>query len=674
MSTAQPPTQPALPPVGAGAVPGGMPRTALALAVCGWLLALAAVVLWAASGFTVGGDWLFIGVDAMVSAVYSTVAAVVLARRRHVVAAVLAVTAVGGGLAACGGAWTHFAGSRGLPPVEPVAALFGTAWVPGTLALFLVVPWLVRDHPLGADRWGVLAGAVVSLSFLGLRLVLPDSELALQGAVATVVGLGLVTAAAVERRRRHGPSAERNGLGWLALGTAVMALSFTPLLAPYGSLPLWLTPALHLACQALFPAAVLAVVLRSRLWGLELAVSRAVLGQTLTLGLLALYLGVTVGAGRLVGGEGPAQLLAAAVVVVAVQPSRLWLQRRIATLVHGQAHDAQTVAARMGSELARATSTDDLLRSLVESVGSTLRLESATLLSDDTVLARWGRPTSVPQLVELRHGDEPIGRLAVTLPPGESFGARGAAALQELSVVLASGLTLARSVWQLEAARDRLTSARLQERQVIRRELHDGLGPWLAGLRLGLRGVANTVERDPATAVAMLSALQAELDQRIDDVRSVARNLLPPVLDELGLAAALAEMVARHRGSGLAVELVTTNLEGLPPAVAAAGYAIASEAVINVQRHAGVDACRLEAGVLDGALTITCTDAGSGVADGAPPGVGTRSMRERAEELGGTVTTTGREPQGTRVQARLPVVRRPVPAAAPATADQLVAS
>ncbi|MVA75777.1 sensor histidine kinase [Auraticoccus sp. F435] len=643
----------------AGAVPGGMPRTALALAVTGWLLGVAAVLLYFTSEPDFTGDWLFIVVDAMVSAVYATVAAVVLARRRHVVAGLLTVTAVGGGLAALGGAYLQLTTVRGLPVVEPVAALFGTAWVPGTLALFLVVPWLVRDHPLGREWLGVLAGALVSVSFLGLRIIWPDSAVLLTGVVGAVVVMGLVTAAAVEWRRRHGPVEERNGLGWLALGTAVMALSFTPLLLPYGSLPFWITPALHLACQALFPAAVLAVVLRSRLWGLELAVSRAVLGQTLTLGLLALYLVVTVLATRLIGGDGPAQLLAAAAVVAAVQPSRLWLQRRIATLVHGQAHDPRRVAARMGSQLARASSTEELLQSLVESVGSTLRLESAALISDDAVLASWGTPTSTPQLVQLRHRDEPIGQLAVTLPPGETLGARGTAALEELSVVVASGLTLARSVWQLEAARDRLTRARLQERRVIRRELHDGLGPWLAGLRLGLRGAANLVERDPDAAVTMLAALQAELDQRIEDVRSVARSLLPPVLDELGLAAALEELVARHRDGGMRVELTAAGLDGLPPPVAAAGYAIASEAVINVARHAGVDACELSAVVVDGELQVTCTDHGVGFGDDAVAGVGTTAMRERAGELGGTLEIDPVVPSGTRVRARIPVSATP---------------
>ena len=102
--------------------------------------------------------------------------------------------------------------------------------MPGTLALFLVVPWLVRDHPLGRAVWGVVAGTVliavlVTCQALGL-------DVAFTPLVTAVVLLGLVSAAAVERRHRHGPVAERNGLGWLALGSAVLALSFVPLALP----------------------------------------------------------------------------------------------------------------------------------------------------------------------------------------------------------------------------------------------------------------------------------------------------------------------------------------------------------------------------------------------------------------------------------------------------------
>ena len=640
----------------AGAAPEGMPRAAPAFAVVGWLLALASVLLFFTSRPRLEGDWLFLLVDAMVSAVYSTVAAVVLSRRRHVVAFLLGVTALGGGLAALGGAWGQFSAAHGLPRLEPLPALYSTAWIPGTLALFLVVPWFVRDHPpQGLDRWGAVLGSVVAVAMLVGSVA--GSDPVVFGTIAAAGVLGLVTAVAVEHRRRHGPPAERLGLGWLALGVAVMAVSFLMLLLPFGTVPIWVAPTLHLASQALFPAAILVVVLRSRLWGLELAVSRAVVGQALSVLLVALYVALTVGVARLIGSDGPAQVVAAAAVVVAVQPSRLFLQRRVSRLVWGAGYDPRFVAARMGSELGRAESTDDLLRTLVETLGSTLRLESVTLTSGDTVLAAWGRATSTPRRVRLSHRSEPIGELAVTTPPGETLGSRGEAALEELSVVLASGLTLARSGWQLEAARQRLTRARLEERRVIRRELHDGLAPWLAGLRLGLCGVGNLIERDPGAAAEVLDGLRAELDQRIDDVRQVARSLLPPVLDELGLAAALEEMVDRHRANDMEVELVTSGLDALPAPLAAAGYGIASEAVTNVVRHAGVSRCRLDVRVADGELAVRCTDLGRGIGPDARAGIGTQAMRERAEEQGGRLDIRPAEPHGTTVAAIMPVTR-----------------
>ena len=198
---------------------------------------------------------------------------------------------------------------------------------------------------------------------------------------------------------------------------------------------------------------------------------------------------------------------------------------------------------------------------------------------------------------------------------------------------------------------------------MIRRELHDGLVPWLAGLRLGLQGVQNTLASDPATSASMLTELRAELTRRIDDVRSASRSLLPPVLSELGLYAALVELVDRQDATGMTVELrcppaSAASLTGLPEGLAAAAYGIASEAVTNAARHSGTDRCVLEIEVDETDLLIRCRDAGSGIAADAVTGVGTRSMIERAEEQGGSVTTSAGVPRGTVVTATLPL-RRP---------------
>ena len=173
-------------------------------------------------------------------------------------------------------------GCRGSRSPRSSLLLQSTAWVPGTLALFTVVPWLVRDHPLGRARWGVVVGVVLIVAFLGAQAA--GVEEAFVPLLLAIIVAGLVAAADVERRHRHGPVAERNGLGWLALGAALLALSFVPLVLPYGALPIpiWTTPVLHLMSQAVYPAAILVAVLRGRMWGLRLAVSRTVLAGLMT--------------------------------------------------------------------------------------------------------------------------------------------------------------------------------------------------------------------------------------------------------------------------------------------------------------------------------------------------------------------------------------------------------
>src|SRR5205085_2837612 len=89
-----------------------------------------------------------------------------------------------------------------------------------------------------------------------------------------------------------------------------------------------LTPALHLAAQAVFPAAILVAVLRGRMWGLDLAISRAVLTSVMALGLVSLYLLVSLGVNQLVPGEGFAHLVGAGAVAVATLAVLPWTERK----------------------------------------------------------------------------------------------------------------------------------------------------------------------------------------------------------------------------------------------------------------------------------------------------------------------------------------------------------
>ncbi|MCO7273576.1 sensor histidine kinase [Cellulosimicrobium cellulans] len=650
----------------------GMPRTGWTIGVLAWVLGVSALALQLTSGVPLLlGDLLFVVVDATVALVYGTVAAVILVRRPHVVGWLVALAGIGGGIAALGGAWRSYASTHpGLPPLTPLADAYGWAWVPGTVGLFVLVPWFVRGGRLGAGAWCGVAGGVASIAFFFLA---PADDP--RPAIVGVVVMGLVTAAATAWRWRRGPVEERRGLGLLALGTALMALSFLPLLGTWASADVILAlPLTHLACQALFPAAILVCVLRNRLWGIDLVLSRATVAAMLAVGLAVVYAVVVVLATTVVDGPA-AQVVAAVGVALAVQPLHTWLRHRVRTLVYGEGNDPGRAALSVGRHLSSASTADDLVVSLAVGVREALRLESVTIertpdrptasgTPEDPPATAWVGPTSRPtgQTASLPvvHGGRVLGRVHVVARAGERLDARTRDALDQLLPVLGAGLALAQGARELEEARDATTRARLAERRVIRRELHDGVGPWLVGLRLGLQGARNTLETDPAAAAAVLDALGAEVAQRVEDVRTLSRSLLPPSLDEHGLEVALGELAGRQALAGFVVDVRCDPCDGLDPRVAAAAYAIASESVVNAARHSGADECRLTVRLGDRCLLVTCEDDGGGIAPDATRGVGSRSLRERADELGGRLDVSAVRPDGarpgTRVRATLPLV------------------
>ncbi|WP_157805111.1 histidine kinase [Mumia flava] len=632
---------------------GGSPHVATVVVAISWALALAACVAFAFSAPSLGPETLFLFVDVTVAVVYGTVASVILARRRHVVAYLLAIAAIGGGLSAFGGAYGGLVASRGWPEQPWLVSMFGWAWVPGTLALFLVVPWLMRERlPRGWDLAGLAVGVTCTVVMTVQRVAFPMTDTRIS--IVAVVVVGLLTALAVAVRAAGGPADERVGLGWLALGVAVMALSFVPLV--WFVVPFWVTAVLHLVCQALFSGALLVVILRQQLWDIGLAVSRSLVAGLLALLLSGTYV-LAVVAAQAALDEAVAQVVAAVVVVVAAYPLRGWAGRRVAALVYGDAWEPHRAASRIGAGFV----TDDgrdLLAVLAERLAESLRLQSVEIRADGATLASYGSPSSDVLELPVVHRGATIGAMRVTAPPGEWLGSRGVAAIEQLGGLVAAGLALTLALAEADATRERLTTARLQERRVIRRELHDGLGPWLAGLRLGMQGVRNTVRTDADLADTLLDGLLDELDQRIADVRELSHSLLPPAIEQLGLGPALEELVARWDTADVRVDLVCGPLPPLAPPVAAAAYAIASESVTNVAKHSGTGACTLDVRIGDGDLLVTCVDGGRGFEPQVRHGVGLGSMRERAAELGGSVEIRSNG-SGTRVDARIPTTTAP---------------
>jgi signal transduction histidine kinase len=214
----------------------------------------------------------------------------------------------------------------------------------------------------------------------------------------------------------------------------------------------------------------------------------------------------------------------------------------------------------------------------------------------------------------------------------------------------------------LQRSRGRLVTTREEERRRLRRDLHDGLGPALAGVAMQLDAATGLIDADPERAKKLIAELRSETSEAIADIRRLVHDLRPPQLDDLGLVGAIEERAARlaAEGDGASADGLKVTVEAppelpaLPAAVEVAAYRIAQEALANVVRHSGARACTIRL-ALNGWLELQVRDDGSGMSEHHDPGVGLSSMRERAAELGGVCTVEPGEGGGTVVYALLPL-------------------
>jgi signal transduction histidine kinase len=260
--------------------------------------------------------------------------------------------------------------------------------------------------------------------------------------------------------------------------------------------------------------------------------------------------------------------------------------------------------------------------------------------------------------IPLTNQSEAVGALVLgARAAGESFDARDRRLLEDLARQSGVAVHAVRLTQELQRSRERLVTAREEERRRIRRDLHDGLGPTLAGIALNLDTARGLIERDPAAGEALVHRLRDEAQSAIADIRRLVYELRPPALDELGLAGAIGEQACRLSSNGLVVSVEGPDeLPPLPAAVEVAAYRIALEALTNAARHAGARRCTVSIAV-DDALELEVTDDGQGIGAGRRVGVGVRSMQERAAELGGICTIEPAAFAGTSVRARLPLTR-----------------
>jgi signal transduction histidine kinase len=561
---------------------------------------------------------------------------------------------------------------------EPAGWVSQAAWWPA-ISLPVLLLLLFPTGRLPSRRWrGVLWAAVLGIALPTIGLValavmvparLNDPLVPLHGGEVdwlrvTLLAAGLSLAAACAAvasligRWRSSTGVERQQLEWLgsAVIVAFLCLAVDKEVGGIGYVGL-----------ALIPVALAIAILRFRLYDLDLYLNRALVYGSLTGGLVLFYVLVV---GLVVAAFGHAErlgpsLLATGAVAVVFQPARHWLQRRVDRLVYGDRGDPFRVVAALGRSLGDVGNPEEVLGRVVGTISSGLQLPFAAVeltgSRGPTIAASHGRRIAEPVAFPMVYEGARVGSLlVVTRSPADRFSTAESRLLETLADQVGPVAKSVALTTELRRSRERVVRSREEERRRLRRDLHDGLGPILSGLRLGLEGIARRLppETELVEAVGRLGT-QAVAGR--DEVRRLIDDLRPGVLDSLGIVGAIEDAAARFPAARPDGRRVRFGVEAyglpndLPAAVEVAAYWIVTEAMHNVVRHANADRCTVSLSRREDHLEVLVEDDGDGIGFPGHVGVGLGSMVERAEEIGGRCSIENGPQGGTRVLAHLPV-------------------
>ncbi|HET9500011.1 MAG TPA: sensor histidine kinase [Marmoricola sp.] len=459
-----------------------------------------------------------------------------------------------------------------------------------------------------------------------------------------VVAIGLAVAVLVQRYRCTGALGRQQ--------TLLFALAFLPPVAALGaSVSDVAGPWLFGVASVPLPLLIGVAVLQRRLYDVPLALNRSLTYGTLWLSIALLYAITVGGVGAMLQQRGAVWLpwAAAGIVAVSFAPLREGLQRTANRVTYGQWAQPDEVRSRTARRVGDATNLPGLLQSLVAELADDLGLGHLEVTGPyGEVLAAAGPEDGAYDELPLTAYGAPVGALRWSrraLRVGD-LELLGDLARQLGAVVHAHGL-----LESIRAAQERLVLAREEERRRLRRDLHDGLGPALAGLTLQVDTVRNRTT-DPNADTALLD-LRSGIQATVADVRRMVEGLRPASLDDLGLVEAVRQLAG---GVDLQVTVEASDLPPLPAAVEVAAYRILQEALTNAARHSGGTMATVR--LLPGRdlLRIEVADDGSGAVLPRPDGVGLDSMRTRAEEIGGSFELQARPGTGTTIVTTLPLV------------------
>ena len=217
-------------------------------------------------------------------------------------------------------------------------------------------------------------------------------------------------------------------------------------------------------------------------------------------------------------------------------------------------------------------------------------------------------------------------------------------------------LAFLRMIRRLEAERRRAGSAALraqeEERARVARDLHDEVNQSLTGVLLHLEAARAAA---PPELGAELDQTKAAANQAMSELLTLARQLRPTALDDLGLRAAVEGLADSFDAGDIEIAFEASgDFTGLPEDVQLVVYRVAQEALSNAARHSGAEKIDVALEEADGEVRLTVSDDGRGFAFAeAEGGLGLPGMRERSLLVGGELDIESRPGTGTTVRLRV---------------------
>jgi signal transduction histidine kinase len=547
----------------------------------------------------------------------------------------------GGLLVVCGTGLLATLGVWAAGHDDVAEALFsGSIMLPLALAL-LAYPTLRRGH--AADFC-----ALVLVPAAGLIATLFPSQGQVVGAMGMALVLGLL--AHLWWRFENSDEDDRLAVLWLGLaaGTGTVVFGHATFLTTQDA-----AGVISAVVFAMIGPAMAIGVRRPRVVDVRGLIVQVVVLVVVLVAYLAIYVGA-VATLDMLGQDDPSigvLGLIGAVAATSFHPLRVMLRGVIDEILFGDRPDPLDAAARVVGRVG-----DDPVLAL-RAIREALVLPYASLVSGGVELASSGTAVTHVRRLGLQLGEDEVGEIVVGLRPGDlTLSGGDERVLRIVAPLLAQTLRARTLAADLQISRGHAIAAIEEERRRLRRDLHDGLGPTLSGIAFTADAARNTLRGQPESADELLRGLRAEAVTAVGEIRRLVYDMRPPALDELGLVPALRQRAASMRtedGRSMRVSVDAPDaLPELSAAVETAAYRIATEALTNAARHSGSDEADLRIGVDVGRLSVAVRDGGR---NGRPwtPGVGLSSMKERAAEVGGTLTVTGDD--GFTIEARLPL-------------------